>query len=76
MTDLMDVRRATIKARILAGLYIFQHNRAAFNQTADTTCALYKTEEEDVAHFLITCPTLSSVRDPVLTTVIGKVSLV
>ena len=37
-TDPYDVRRATIKARILSGSYILQYNRAAFNQTTNTIC--------------------------------------
>jgi hypothetical protein len=75
-TDPRDVRRAAIKAKLLSGSYILQHNRAAFNQTHDTTCPLCNAEVEDVPHFLITCPALSKERDPILAAALDQVPLV
>jgi hypothetical protein len=74
--DPRDVRRATYKARILTGAYILQCNRAAFNQTRDTSCPLCKDPEEDIPHFLVQCSALSKERDPILKSALNLVPLV
>ena len=61
-----DVRRGTIKGRMLTGTYILQSTRAAFNQTKITLCQMCKQEDEDMEHFIFRCPTLSSARDHLL----------
>ena len=67
-TDPQDIRRAVIKAKMLAGAYILQQNKAAFKQTHNTVILwrLCDSAEENIPHFLITYPALSAVRDPVL----------
>ena len=62
----MEVRRSTIKARMLTGCYILQHTRAAFNQTRNTQCPLCKSGDEDLPHFLVTCTSLSHIRKPMM----------
>ena len=61
-----DVRRANNKARLLTGTYILQANKASFNQTSNTTCLMCKVETEDVCHFIIKCPYLEEIRQPIL----------
>jgi hypothetical protein len=75
-SDPRDVRRATYKARLLSGSYILQYNRAAYNQTRDTICPLCKVEEENIPHFIVSCPFLSKVRDPVLESALEHIPLV
>ena len=61
-----DVRRATIKGKMLAGTYILQSTRAQFNQTKITVCQMCKEEDEDLPHFLVACPVLKKAREPFL----------
>jgi hypothetical protein len=65
--DPMDVKRATIKARILTGTYTLQANKAKVNQnTVDPTCRACQREPEDRSHFLLRCSALSDIRQPYL----------
>ena len=75
-TDPRDVRRATIKARILSGSYILQHNRAVFNQTCDRTCPLCGDADEDVPHFLLECSATDHMRKPIITDIIDFIPLI
>jgi hypothetical protein len=61
-----DVRKSTYKARMLTGVYILQATRAAFNQTSNRTCPMCSGDDEDMVHFISTCPTLDSVRTPLM----------
>ena len=62
--NLQDVRRAHIKARVLTGTYILQSTKAKFNnQQVDPKCPLCRLESEDLSHFLLRCPALSTVRE-------------
>ena len=57
------VREATIKARMLMGVYLLQIHRSRFNQFAvDATCMLCKEEDEDLKHFLAVCPCHERIR--------------
>ena len=59
--------KAAVKVKVLTGTYRTQACRAKFNQNkADPTCCLCGAEAEDVAHFLLRCPTLAKVRKPYL----------
>ena len=75
-SDPRDIRRASIKAKILVGIYILQYNRASFNQTSDATCPLCQQEKEDIPHFLLTCPALVAQRDPLLHQILYSIPLV
>lgn len=62
-----DVRRATIKARVLTGTYILQVNRDRYNNSkSPSLCPLCAREPEDRLHFLLRCPSLESRRRPYL----------
>ena len=62
--NVRDVRRATIKVKLLTGTYTLQANRAVFNQhEIESTCPLCQNAPETREHFLAVCPTLSSIRD-------------
>ena len=52
---------ASFRAKMLKGVYILQANRARFNQhTVNPTCLLCFTAPEELPHFFLTCPKLSS----------------
>ena len=62
--NLQDVRRAHIKARTLTGTYILQSTKAKLNnQQVDPKCPLCRQEGEDLSHFLLRFPALSTVRE-------------
>ena len=62
-----DVPRVHTKLKLVTGVYVLQVNRACFNQNSiDATCQLCHQADETVAHFLLDCPVLESVRRPVL----------
>ena len=47
-----ELRKATIKARLCTGTYIFQSQKARFsNMNLDATCPICQLEEEDIIHF-------------------------
>ena len=53
--------------KLVTGVYVLQVNRACFDQNSiDATCQLCHQADETVAHFLLDCPVLESVRRPVL----------
>ena len=59
-----ETRKAVIKARLLAGSYTLQANRAAFNQyQVRDQCPLCQGDPEDRIHFILLCPELSESRD-------------
>ena len=68
-----DVRRATIKGKMLAGTYILQSTRAQFNQTKITVCQMCKEEDEDLPHFLVSCPALRNAREPLLSRIFDQI---
>ena len=59
----LDIRRATLKAKILCDVYILQSHRSNFNQyKTDPSCRLCGDGIEDRNHFLLTCSALSAIR--------------
>ncbi|CAC5412390.1 unnamed protein product [Mytilus coruscus] len=58
-----ELRKATIKAMLCTGTYIFQSQKARFsNINLDATCPICQLEEEDIIHFLTRCPVLEGIR--------------
>ena len=56
--------QGVIKARLIAGSYTLQANRAAFNQyQVSGQCPLCQGDPEDRIHFILLCPELSESRD-------------
>ncbi len=64
-TSLQQTRQAIVRAKLLAGVYTLQGNRAVFNQyRVNATCPLCLEAPEDREHFILHCKTLASCRDP------------
>ncbi|KAK3097352.1 hypothetical protein FSP39_008944 [Pinctada imbricata] len=62
---IMDVKRGTVKARLLTGTYIVQSKLARFNQNeVDPTCQFCRRNIETYAHMLLKCGALHSYRKP------------
>ncbi|KAK3089516.1 hypothetical protein FSP39_004221 [Pinctada imbricata] len=62
-----DINKISTKTKLMTGTYILQSTRAAFNHVPiDPMCLLCKSEEETLHHFLIKCPAMSDVRDPLI----------
>jgi hypothetical protein len=65
-----DVRRSTIKIKLLTGTYMLQGNKATWDRGAyhrvNACCPICHTAPEDRKHFLVKCPGLSQCRDPFL----------
>ena len=61
--DPVAVRKASVKAKLLLGVYTLQTNKAQFNQyKVKMTCPLCELDNESREHFIISCPALSNVR--------------
>ncbi|VDH95017.1 Hypothetical predicted protein [Mytilus galloprovincialis] len=59
------ITKASIKCRMLLGVYTLQANRHKFNQyEVEPTCPLCKQGPEDRTHFLVQCQHLTSIRQP------------
>ena len=62
--NLMAIKTAGLKAKLMTGTYVPQSNRAKFNQySVDPTCLLCGDDAEDMIHFLLKCRCLSEPRD-------------
>jgi hypothetical protein len=62
-----DIRRATIKAKLATGTYALQVNMSAWSRKTNQNaaiCPLCKLEPETRIHFLVNCPALAAVRNP------------
>ena len=60
-----DVKRGTVKVRLLTGTYIVQSKLARFNQNeVDPTCQFCRRNIENYAHMLLKCGALHSYRKP------------
>ena len=60
---LHKVRQATIKARMITGVYILQSQKARFNQfKVDATCPLCNEGDEDMEHFVLRCSSTKDIR--------------
>lgn len=67
--------RFPVKLKIITGSYILQTNRAKFNgNEISSTCLLCGTDAETVEHFILICPVLDDVRNPVLNQLIKELS--
>ena len=56
---------ASYRAKMLMGTYILQATRTKYNQhQVDPRCMLCSVEEEDIVHFLVSCPALEQTRRP------------
>ena len=63
-----DIRRASVKCRMVTGTYILQTTQAKFNNTdVDPTCPLCRMEDEDIIHFLLECNALLKYRRQAIT---------
>ena len=61
--NLMAIKKAGFKAKLMTGTYVLQSNRAKFNQySVDPTCPLCGEDTDDMIHYLLKCQSLS---DPV-----------
>ncbi|CAC5400739.1 unnamed protein product [Mytilus coruscus] len=58
-SNIKDVRRGGIKARLITGTYVLQSNRSKLNQHEDSAvCPLCQYEDEDIVHFILKCNAL------------------
>ena len=54
--NLMAIKKAGLKAKLMTGTYVLQSNRAKFNQySVNPTCLLCGDDAEDMIHFLLKC---------------------
>jgi len=69
------VREATIKARMICGVYLLQVHRQRFNQfQVDATCMLCHEDNEDLTHFIASCSAHRRIREfhlPRITTAVN-----
>ncbi|CAC5390934.1 unnamed protein product [Mytilus coruscus] len=64
-SDTFAITKASVKCRMLLGVYTLQANRHRFNQfEVDPSCPLCKQGPEDRTHFLVLCQHFTSVRQP------------
>ncbi|CAC5388171.1 unnamed protein product [Mytilus coruscus] len=64
-SDTCAITKASVKCRMLLGVYTLQANRHRFNQIeVDPSCPLCKQGPEDRTHFLVLCQYLTTVRQP------------
>jgi hypothetical protein len=62
-----DVNRIPTKLKLITGTYILQSNRAEFRRgEINKICLLCGDEEETLEHFILYCPMLVSIRNPVI----------
>ncbi|CAC5388057.1 unnamed protein product [Mytilus coruscus] len=60
----LNYLKAIIKARVMTGTYILQADKYKFTHyNVEATCQLCCSGNEDVIHFLTTCPILSTTRE-------------
>ena len=61
--DTLEVKKAGIKANLIAGTYKVQTMVSKFQKgNKNDLCQLCKTETEDIPHFILTCPGHSEIR--------------
>ena len=62
-----DIPRISIKFKVLYGVYTLQSTRASFNQyMVDPTCQVCCSAPETLVHFVLECPVLSTIRNPII----------
>ena len=65
--NLREVPRIAAHLKIVTGTYKLQTNRQSFNQNqVNPMCLLCKSDDETIAHFLLNCTTLDTIRQPIL----------
>ena len=70
--NIREVPRIITKLKLVTGTYILQTNRVAFNQNqVDPSCLHSHQEDETVEHFLLHCPALASVRNPIIDNILS-----
>ena len=68
-------KKANVKFRLLTGTYSLQYTRVhVYRQQMSATCLLCKTDDETLQHFILTCPTLNTVRELHIHKIIGYIS--
>ena len=73
--NIREVPRVSTKLKLVTGTYILQTNRATFNQNqVNPVCLLCQREDETVSHFLLHCPALDSIRNPIIDNIISVCS--
>ena len=73
--NIREVPRVSTKLKLVTGTYILQTNRATFNQNqVNPVCLLCQREDETVSHFLLHCPALDSIRNPIIHNIISVCS--
>ena len=61
--NLMIIKKACMKARLMTGTYVLQSSRAKYNQySVKPTCLLCGEDPEDLEHFLLKCRALTVTR--------------
>ena len=72
MGTIREVPRIRTKLKLVTSTYILQVNRASFNQNqVNPTCLLRHQGDETVEHFLLKCPALAGVRNPIMDSIIS-----
>ena len=76
--SVIEVRKATTKARMLTGTYIRQVHTNKFNQAKiHTICPLCRTEDDNLLHILTRCPAYTEERNilycPIKEAEIGRI---
>ena len=63
-----DVDRIPVKLKLITGTYLLQTSKAAIKKNGnDSICLICGKDDEAVEHFILQCPALSVVQDPVIT---------
>ena len=78
--SVIEVRKTTMKARMLTGTYILQVHKNKFNQAEiDTICPLCRTEDENLLYILTRYPAYTEERkiyySPIKETVFGRIGV-
>ena len=62
-SSVSEVKKGCIKARLLTGTYMLQSQKSKFSNGKESpVCKCCGTEDEDIVHFILTCPALHQQR--------------
>ena len=62
-----DIPRIAIKLKISCGVYTLQSTKASFNQNiVDPIYQVFCSAPETLVHFILECPVLSTIRNPII----------
>ena len=71
MGNIREVPCIRTKLKLVTSTYILQVNRASFNQNqVNPMCLLCHQGDETVEHFLLKCPALTGIRNPIMDSII------